>query len=193
MSYKDSNFIIAGIDFGAKKSGNTSICFQKENLLHFNQSEKGTDADRFIEDFLTDHEINLLGIDAPLSLPEAYFREGNDYFYRKTDRDLKAMSPMFLGALTARAIQLVDRLNCKVIEVYPGARIRQNRHFNEIYKKDLNLSSLKLQHFLYPEIFQALPQNWHQFDAAVAWWITNDYIHSKTKVTGNLSEGLIYY
>jgi len=190
---KDSNFMIAAIDFGAKKSGNTSICFKKGARLCLIQSEKGADADHFIEDFLAGHEISLLGIDAPLSLPKAYYQEGNDYFYRKADRDLQAMSPMFLGGLTARAIQLVNHLKCKVIEVYPGARIRESKHFRGIYKKDLNQSSLKLQSYIRPVIFQTLPKNWHQFDAAVAWWITNDFIHSKVKVSGDLPEGLIYY
>jgi uncharacterized protein len=37
-------------------------------------------------------------MDAPLSLPQVFFGpSGNEFFYRRCGRELKAMSPMFLG------------------------------------------------------------------------------------------------
>lgn len=61
------------------------------------------------------YSINLVCIDAPLSLPGVYFDKNkfHDYLYRKCDNACKAMSPMFVGAFTARAIQLQKLLEEK--------------------------------------------------------------------------------
>lgn len=86
-----------GIDYGSKLAGTTAICYQEGDALTIIQSEKKQDADRFINDTVESLKPEQIFIDAPLSLPAAYFGNGDDYFYRDCDRQLKAMSPMFLG------------------------------------------------------------------------------------------------
>jgi predicted nuclease with RNAse H fold len=97
-----------GIDFGKKLSGNTVICEKNGDLTRFYRASKDTDADKFITGLIKDVRPEIIFIDAPLSLPAAYHDSENyqDYFYRLCDRQLKAMSPMFLGGLTARAIKM---------------------------------------------------------------------------------------
>ena len=119
--------MIIGIDFGSKKAGTTVIArMYDHNKVDLFASEKNEDADKFILDFIKENEdIWLAYIDAPLSLPSVYSkanREGN-YFYRKADQATGAMSPMFLGGLTARAMRLsqeVDSLGVKMVETYPS-------------------------------------------------------------------------
>ena len=95
-----------GIDYGAKLAGTTAICFEQSGQLKIWQSEKKKDADKFVQESIKQLQPTTVFIDAPLSLPLAYFGEGENYFYRECDKILKGMSPMFLGGLTARAMRL---------------------------------------------------------------------------------------
>jgi len=113
-----------GIDYGAKKAGTTAICYQEGNRLFTSLSVKGADADDFCFQQIERLRPEFIMIDAPLSLPDAYFGKGDDFFYRQCDRELNAMSPMFLGGLTARAMRLADQLKSRqmlVYETYPRA------------------------------------------------------------------------
>ena len=80
-----------GIDYGSKLAGTTSICFEVDNRLVFLQSEMKKDADKMIIQFLENHRIKQVFFDAPLSLPKAFFGEGEDFFYREGDRAIGAM------------------------------------------------------------------------------------------------------
>jgi predicted nuclease with RNAse H fold len=95
-----------GIDYGSKMAGTTVITYNQDNVLYQRSSVKNGDADAFILDCVTELQPGQIYIDAPLSLPLACFGKGTDFFYREADRKLKAMSPMFLGGLTARAMKL---------------------------------------------------------------------------------------
>ena len=116
------------MDLGNKLAGTTVICFLNEQgLPEWRQSLKNKDADAFLQKVLTELDLRALFLDAPLSLPGVY-RFGKpyeDYFYRRGDRLVKAMSPMFLAGLTARAIRLKDQLEASlllsVMEAYPKA------------------------------------------------------------------------
>lgn len=119
---------VIGIDFGAKRAGTTVACVLAGSELRFERCPKGEDADMFVTGVAGRWQPTVLGLDAPLSLPAIYGSvprdPAGDYFYRAADRALGAMSPLFLGGLTARAIRLRDRLTsatCSVIEVYPAA------------------------------------------------------------------------
>lgn len=93
-----------GIDFGSKLAGTTALCIgEAGEQLQVSSSEKGQDADLFLMAALEGKAPATLCIDAPLSLPLAYRQpnENSDFFYRKADRQAKAMSPLFLGGLTA--------------------------------------------------------------------------------------------
>lgn len=191
--------MIAGIDFGSKLAGTTVIAFLKEKELHWVQSLKKQDADAMIRKFIEAHpQINDVYIDAPLSLPSALIgnKEGN-YFYRESDRLLKAMSPMFLGGLTARAIQLKHQLETSVniYEVYPGGLIRNNEVLKDNYiKKNLEkLPSFTEQLInLLPFPLAKRPSNWHQVDSLLAWFIGWKHQHGDHQAFGNEKEGQIF-
>ncbi|MEL7021272.1 MAG: hypothetical protein AAGK47_06685, partial [Bacteroidota bacterium] len=118
---------IIGIDYGSKLAGTTVIAhwqaMKTTPLLY--QSKKKRDADRFLLDWISEQRPTHIFLDAPLSLPGIYSQlpDCTNYFYRAGDIALRAMSPMFLGGLTARAMQLQSRikpLGAQVIEIYPS-------------------------------------------------------------------------
>ena len=183
-----------GIDFGAKKAGTTVICAFRDSSWYFSQCPRGTDADAFLE-----KEINVLSpgkifIDAPLSLPQVYsesnIRPEADYHYRECDRLSGAMSPMFLGGLTARAIRLRsiwEQNRMEVFETYPKLMARELE--TEDYKKDINKFCESVHRYLNTEL-PAL-SNWHQADACLAWLSGLRYIRGNAHAIGNKAEGLI--
>lgn len=173
---------IYGIDYGAKLAGTTVVAWQEAETVHFTASAKKQDADRFLLDFFSKRPPGKIFIDAPLSIPEVYasgtahLPEGAepDFHYRPCDRELGAMSPMFLGGLTARAMKLAFYLRRKgheVSETYPGALARHIGLADAGYKgnKDAVSSCLAL-------LFNAISINlqpreittWHHFDALLA-------------------------
>ena len=191
--------LIAGIDYGAKLAGTTAICFAdiEQSILTILQSSKNTDADEWLLKVINDHQIDKVFIDAPLSLPGVYFGSGMDYFYREADIQLKAMSPMFLGGLTARAMKLrsiLERNNIECHEVYPAARVKRysllKRSYDKKSKELIRTFSIELsKHF--PLAFSSA--NWHQVDAVISWWIGNDKLNCQSMSAGNMDEGIIYY
>lgn len=113
-----------GIDYGSKLAGTTVIAYAHQGLIHLEKSTKNQDADQMILNFVEMHKSVLIGLDAPLSLPGVYtgLVGFEDYHYRRCDKALKAMSPMFLGGLSARAMKLksaLEKRGAKVLEVYP--------------------------------------------------------------------------
>jgi uncharacterized protein len=85
------------------------------------------------------HELCVC-IDAPLSLPGVFtgLAGCDDYFYRASDRALRAMSPMFLGGLTARAMRLANHSASRLARRAAQREHEQNDehghiHFYETY------------------------------------------------------------
>ncbi|MEM7548281.1 MAG: hypothetical protein AAF363_01305 [Bacteroidota bacterium] len=187
-----------GIDYGSKMAGTTAVCFSKKNKLHLVQSSKNKDADLFIKDLIEGLKPLKVFIDAPLSLPKGYFYQSSqEYFYRKCDREVSAMSPMFLGGLTARAVALKDELEKKGIkcfEVYPGYLARSILKLDTYQKKQANsLSSLECQllDFLPIPLEKGL-QNYHQADSVLAWLSGWRVLNEKAEVFGDENEGRIW-
>ena len=123
------NRIVIGIDLGSRMSGNTVLSIFDHGRIHFMRVDKNVCADTFslnaVQHYLPQHVF----LDAPLSLPGIYrgIKGCKDYHFRKADRELKAMSPMFLGGLTARAIELSDKMRkdgIPVFETYPRIMAR---------------------------------------------------------------------
>jgi uncharacterized protein len=183
----------AGIDFGSKRSGKTAVCMYSDDTWIIRQSKKDSDADTFLEAFIQEFAVEKIFIDAPLSLPRVYLtNDGDDYFYRKADKEVSAMSPMFLGGLTARAMSNKHRWEAQgrqVWEAYPAALVRE-----------LNLITYYRK---YPEEFQMtlqkqmpvkLPplENWHQTDALLAWITGYRMMQNEHRMIGDPDEGLIY-
>jgi predicted nuclease with RNAse H fold len=164
----------AGIDFGSKMAGTTAIAWiDKDKNIHTLESEKNKDADAFLVDCLLQNNITKIGIDAPLSLPKGLYNLDNDLncFYRDSDRELGAMSPMFLGGLSARAIQLYKTLTKKgitVFETYPAAFVKHENLQNFYNKKNSKLI-VEFSDNLSQKIPFQLPEtkSWHVIDACI--------------------------
>ena len=191
---------IWGIDYGKKLSGNTVICEKKDDYLKYFKAAKNQDADQFILDLMNQHSPVLIFIDAPLSLPGVYHDKTayDNYFYRFCDRQLGAMSPMFLGGLTARAIRLKDQIEQAGIEIketYPKTiakqfklkdlGYRQNKTNIEMCTEQINQTSLL-------DIDKKQILSWHHFDALLALLSAIRYKLDLHFTHGHKEEGLIY-
>ena len=193
---------IAGIDLGKKLAGTTVISYVTESsTMAWAQASKNEDADAFIRSFLKSLPVKALFMDAPLSLPGVY-RFGKpyeDYFYRKGDRALGAMSPMFLAGLTARAIRLKDQLEAEigltVYEAYPKALAQilalQSLDYKGQKAAIPNATSYVANEAGLTASTHRLP-DWHHVDALLALttglrWLRNDH-----QVWGNEEEGAIF-
>ena len=77
---------IIGIDYGSKLAGTTVLAIFDTDTQHtlLEQSSKKQDADAFVLSTLCEHPANVVGIDAPLSLPGIYrdLEGNNDFHYR---------------------------------------------------------------------------------------------------------------
>ena len=191
-----------GIDYGRKFSGNTVIGYKYEDEIAFVESEKNHDADKLIVDLARQLKPEYIFLDAPLSLPRVYFNpahEAQDYFYRQCDRDLHAMSPMFLGGMTARAIRLRHRLENEgfiVKEVYPAALADLIKLGAHGYKeKTVNIGrciNIITQLFnLHHLTIEDVP-TWHHLDALLAMISGWRYLEGKAIRYGNPGEGIIH-
>lgn len=193
---------MVGIDYGSKLAGTTVLAFSPDRQeVRFVASRKGEDADAFLVKMLRDLKPAQIFIDAPLSLPGIYkgLPDYNDFFYRQADRALNAMSPMFLGGLTARAMQLAAQLvqeEMECFEAYPAALARHYGFLSRGYKKQKEaFFSLKEQliEIYHLELPSGLPYSWHYFDALLALVTGLRFERQIVMVEGAEEEGLIYY
>ncbi|MFW5762317.1 MAG: hypothetical protein ACOCXH_15185 [Cyclobacteriaceae bacterium] len=183
-----------GVDFGSKMAGTTVVCYYT-NAIHFLQSDKNQNADLLLNSLMETQPPSLIMIDAPLSLPAIYtFKnfEPADFFYRQCDRDLGAMSPMFLGGLTARAMQmkkLASDKGIRVLETYPAAQARKLGFAD--YKKE-NCQSLGEQIAeKYALHLGDKVVNQHQLDALLAFAGGINYLQNNFESVGKYDEGVI--
>ncbi|MFY0592785.1 hypothetical protein [Roseivirga sp.] len=190
-----------GIDYGSKLAGTTVIAYEIGEAVHLMKSKKGEDADKMIWDFVTEHQVKVVGLDAPLSLPGVYSNDSeyDDYFYRSCDKELKAMSPMFLGGLTARAMKLKNALESaylKMYEVYPAKVALElglkaygyktkTADYNQILSI-LNDCNLKLSK-------ETTIETPHDLDGILALYVAKRIGTSSDNSVGKPKEGLIYY
>lgn len=185
--------MLVGIDYGSKLAGTTVIAYTQENEVHLMSSFKKQDADQMIIDFLKENKTEMVGIDAPLSLPKVYSGVGEDYFYRSCDKSLKAMSPMFLGGLTARAMKLNAQVELDLKEVYPGALAR-GLHLKEFDYKGKNPNyQMMLDRLNWDYVIKEWPNSSHQMDAILALFIVWKIKKDQAQLIGDADEGLIYY
>ena len=190
----------AGIDYGSKLAGTTAIAFANEQAqVELVQSAKKQDADQLILEWANARRPRRVFLDAPLSLPGVYKDETRyrDFFYRECDRKVQAMSPMFLGGLTARAMRLraeLAALGTEVIEVYPSQLADVLQLDRSQYKKHIAYIPTVVE-----TIFTALPysiQNesitsWHQVDALLAFLSGYRFWKAQHLTFGNPQEGII--
>ena len=191
---------IAGIDYGSKMAGTTVIAHLKGKNIHLYGSVKKKDADAFILKWANENNPTYIFLDAPLSLPGVYTQmEGyDDYFYRRSDKALGAMSPMFLGGLTARAMKLKKQLTAqqiKILEVYPSQMATELSIKKLGYKKETsNITSLLKTLSPYLDSFHWNAQeinSWHHFDALLALISGIRFMQNLHYSVGSQEEGVI--
>jgi predicted nuclease with RNAse H fold len=185
-----------GIDFGSKLAGTTAICWQVKNNLQIVHSAKNQDGDVFIREHIRLIQPESIWIDAPLSLPGIYLgQEGkSDFFYRQSDRELRAMSPMFLGGLTARAMKLKhDIPEVPFYEAYPGKLAKLWDWDSREYKKSkVHMDWFREKVEQETGVKVPLPASFHELDAILAWCIGWRKANGKVLGWGDPVEGLIY-
>ncbi len=191
----------AGIDYGSKLAGTTVIAFYSVQAGHitFYKTARGQDADAFILAHFEQNPWNAAFLDAPLSLPGVYRdpSKGGDFFHREADRATNAMSPMFLGGLTARAMRLAATLELKGIatrEVYPGKLAKKMGLDTLGYKtREIAPSALAatLQRVLSFPVHLDSVDTWHAFDAILAYMSGWRYMRGEHETFGDPQEGQI--
>jgi predicted nuclease with RNAse H fold len=185
---------VLGIDYGGKTTGNCALAYIKNNKIVSNQIPKTKNPDLEIKKFIQEHKIELVFIDAPLSLPIAYTNPklGNNFHYREADIETKAMSPMFLGGFTARAIELKSNLEPIIVkETYPKQFLKLfNLNDTEATAKaTLNTAVTKTE---FNFSIKTNISTKHQFDAILALCSALRYVNGLCTAYGNENEGMIY-
>ena len=192
--------MIIGIDYGAKLAGTTvAACLGPNQQVELFASVKKQDADAFLLHVVNKKQPDLIAMDAPLSLPQVYANpnESEDYFYRQCDKEMQAMSPMFLGGLTARAMKLGrvwKEKGIQVIETYPAAQARRLEWDKRVYKKNME-KLFELTKSLTDDFGWKLTQevsNWHHLDALLALAGGVRTQKGAASIYGLEKEGLIY-
>lgn len=199
LSYSDEIWL--GVDYGARYAGTTAVVWCSGDRLQISQSQKKEDVDSWLPALVLELSAKWLFIDAPLSLPSAYRPElqGDDYMYRQCDRELKAMSPMFLGGLTARAMQLASGLASRGVlcmESYPAALARELYGGMPWKKKDKvgeeQLAAFAERLLSGTGLQLARPlESPHEADALLAWWSGWRYHRGEHLSFGEEKEGLV--
>lgn len=179
-------------------AGSTVITWSERGKLIQESSSPKRDADEFLMGLTLRLKPKRVFIDAPISLPFAYYDKGNDFHFRKCDRELNAMSPMFLGGLTARAMKISKELknhNIMVYETYPSGLVKNNPILKSYYhKKDLScISKLKyeLQRLSHPIKIPKSLFTIHHLDSLLAWISGYRYENNSHLEYGSREEGII--
>lgn len=193
---------IFGIDYGSKLSGNTVIAIYRENDIFFMDVDTKVDADQFIQNAVEHFQPKLVFIDAPLSIPGVYKNlDGfDDYHFRIADREAQAMSPMFLGGLAARAMQLkawLEAQTIEVIETYPRLMAKRLSLEDIGYKTDrsgLKNCAQRIKSCMRdPLNFNCKDlRTWHHLDALMALMSALSFRCGDFTTYGDPEEGMIY-
>ncbi|GAB3197296.1 putative nuclease with RNAse H fold [Pontibacter aydingkolensis] len=192
------NFI--GVDYGSKLAGTTAAAYVAGGQLQISQSQRGQNADEWLWQLVNTLQPKAIFIDAPLTLPKVYtqgvYTSATEYFYRACDREVQAMSPMFIGGLTARAIQFRAKLSetgIAILETYPSQLAKLLFSHLQDYKKSpvaLPVFTDALQGLL-PFQLKQPPVNWHQFDSLLAWFSSYRHNQGQSILYGDATEGRI--
>lgn len=196
------NDIIFGIDYGSKLTGNTVIALFNGEEIMFLDVDKGVDADQFILNAAKHFKPALIFLDAPLSLPGIYtgLKNCTNYHFRHADREACAMSPMFLGGLAARAMELkskLEKMDIPVKETYP--RIMANHYkLKDLGYKTHQMALKDCREFVCASFKNSLKCNlkdiktWHHLDALLALIAALNYTQGKGQIFGQADEGQIF-
>lgn len=189
--------ILVGIDLGGRTTGKTALSFLDTDLNEIKNysreyiSERCGKSDKELIRFVESFNADVIGIDAPLSLPD--FKSEN-YLYRNCDKKLKALSPMTLGEITARAIHIKENLSCKdIFEVYPKTLLELHKINHKGYKRDQNLQNF-IWSFLkdyYDLKFPNIEMNEDNLDSILAVLILYHFYNKKYEIVNDAPPFLI--
>jgi len=192
--------VIAGIDYGSKLAGTTVLAILDGSRVKLFQSLKKQDADAMLLDKIAQYKPEFVMLDAPLSLPGVFQQllDFQDYFYRKADKELQAMSPMFLGGLTARAMKLshqLAQLNIPVYETYPklvADRIGLKENYTKSQNGEVGAFVRLLEDKFSLRIDLKSGISWHHADALLALIAAIRFRNQEIECVGDKREGLIW-
>lgn len=111
---------------------------------------------------------------------------------------MDAMSPMFFGGLTARAMGLKKNINGmgnRLVETYPRKLVQLLNLPESKYRTDLSNLEIfvdQLVHTLGVSINKNQVTSWHHLDALLAFISGVRYLEKKTLVYGSWEEGEVY-
>ncbi|MBZ0181155.1 MAG: hypothetical protein K8F60_01735 [Melioribacteraceae bacterium] len=189
--------ILLGIDLGGRTTGKTALSFLDTDLNEIKNysreyiSERCGKSDKEFIRFVESFNADIIGIDAPLSLPD--FKSEN-YLYRNCDKKLKALSPMTLGEITARAIHIKENLSCEdIFEVYPKTLLELHKINHKGYKRDQNLQNF-IWSFLkdyYDLKFPNIEMNEDNLDSILAVLILYHFYNKKYEIVNDAPPFLI--
>ena len=191
-----------GIDYGSKYTGNTVIAVLQGEDIMFMQVDKKVDADNFIFNATQHFKPQWVFLDAPLSFPGVYTNTGanTNYHFRLADLECKAMSPMFLGGIAARAIELKHRLEetgTKVFETYPRIMAKRLNLPEMGYKKSRGNLNICIAETVarFRDNLHINPKDittWHHLDALLALMSAMAHEQQKCTAYGDPNEGQIF-
>lgn len=188
--------VVVGIDLAGSPKRNTGIC-----LMHNKKIVKYATLheDEEIISFVKESCPQIIGIDAPLSLPPGRksLDDNNGVHLRECDRELTKRKirffPVTLGPmrmLTLRGIALkkkFKRMGFESIEIYPGATqdvfgIPRKQHSMEDLFKGLEGLGIK---GLKPDMIH------DELDAVTGGFTAYLYLKGKAEILGSLKNGAI--
>ena len=103
------------------------------------------------------------------------------------------MSPMFLGGLTARAIQLKndkELQHTNFLETHPSSFVKKEK-LDAKYKASLEEFIRDVENRYMLE-FKNKPKNWHQADSVLAWISGSRFLNGKADSYGDPQEGQMW-
>lgn len=163
--------MIIGIDLAALPKNPTGICiFYNANNIFFYTLYK----DEEIINFVNERKPDIVAIDAPLM---------KKIMVRKADKILKkygAMPPTMksMAMLTKRAMKIVEKLNAKIIEVFPTATAKIIGIYNKNYKKMAEKMKIEVR-------------NKHELDAYLAAYTAYLYLKGEAEEIGGKRKVII--
>ncbi len=171
-------------------AGTTAMAVKTGSRIELLACPKGTDADQWIMDHFQSIQPTIIALDAPLSLPTGVLGKGDQFHMRLADQLCGAMSPMFLGGLTARAMSLRYHYpdgQATWLETYPSWMAKCRFGCSRKDHAPL-LQGLKE---IWSESHLPLPRDQHQMDALLALLAAWQWTAHNSWLYGDPKEGVI--
>ena len=193
---------VAGVDYGGKTTGTTVLAVWQAGQFALHPTRVNQNADRWLLNTLTELQPSLVFMDAPLGLPGVYrgLKGCTDYHKRAVDHTVGAMSPMYLGGFTARAMELAAQLTAaglQVHETYPK-QVAKNlgldfAHYKNKKEPTPNIEATwqQLQQKLDWLPTMPAPHSWDMVDATLALHAAMRFASGQGTRLGN-KEGYIW-